>query len=309
MMHDFYTADVFTTRPFQGAQIAVFPHADALKKDEMQRIASELNLSETVFVSARERAARHRRLRIFSPQAEVDFAGHPIIATGHVLASIGDIELDGDYTAMVFEQNHGEVDVHIKTVAGRPEQVQFSMPVSAVTDAFVPMERELADILGLEASELGHDKLQALLSSCGRNYLIVPLRNQAAVRKARFNYRAWSQSSAPSTLAREILLVATTPGQEYADFHARLLGPEIGTAEDPPIGSAMPAFTAYLVRHPHIKHGTYPFTIDRGTESTRRSILNIEMDNRGEDDMTIRVGGPAVLMSQGRLLCGDLAPA
>ncbi len=305
MMQDFYTADVFTTRPFQGAQIAVFPHADALKQDEMQRIAAELNLSETVFVSAGDRAARRRRLRIFSPQAEVDFGGHPIIATGHVLASIGDIELDGDYTAMVFEQNHGEVEVHIKSVAGRPEQVQFSMPVSAVTDAFVPMERELADILGLETAELGHDKLQALLSCCGKNYLIVPLRDYNAVRKARFNYRAWSQSSAPATLAREILLVTTTPGPGRPDFHARLLGPEIGAAEDPPVGSSMPAFTAYLARHPHIKRGTYPFSIDRGTETTRRSVLNIEMDNRGEEELAIRVGGPAVMMSQGRFLFAD----
>lgn len=89
---DFYTAEAFTERPFHGAQIAVFPEAGALSEAQMQRLAAEMNLSETVFVTGRE--GERFFLRVFSPLKEVEFAVHPIIATGHVLASLGLVDLE-----------------------------------------------------------------------------------------------------------------------------------------------------------------------------------------------------------------------
>ncbi|MBF8270315.1 MAG: PhzF family phenazine biosynthesis protein [Gammaproteobacteria bacterium] len=86
-----------------------------------------------------------------------------------------------------------------------------------------------------------------------------------------------------------------------SNFHARLVGPNIGMHEDPPIGSAMAAFTGYLCAHEHIKQGTHTFVIDRGNVTTRRSVLNIEMDHKGEEELTIRVGGPAVMVSAGSM--------
>ena len=98
MKYNYYIADVFTKQIFSGAQIAVFPNAEGLSQQQMQLVARELNLSETVFVFHPDKQTTNRVMRIFSPLSEIDFAGHPIIATAFVLASCGDIQLnDCDY--------------------------------------------------------------------------------------------------------------------------------------------------------------------------------------------------------------------
>lgn len=305
MDYKYYIADVFTNRIFQGAQIAVFPNAKGLEKDMMQRIAKEMNLSETVFVFNENDQENHFYLRTFTPQQELEFGGHPLIATAWVLAKNGDLNLTGEHTPVVFDQNTGSINVHVTTDDGELKLVQFTMPVSAMVDRFVPTDNELAAILSLEISDLESKQLIPMLVSCGKNYLVVPVSNYQTVRKARFNFNAWSGSSAPATLAREILLVTPTSGANMSDFHARIVGPDIGQAEDPPIGTAMPAFTAYLCQHQHITKGTYVFSIDRGTESSRRSELSIEMDNKSENDLVIRVGGPAVLVAEGHINLPD----
>ncbi|RLA40399.1 MAG: PhzF family phenazine biosynthesis protein, partial [Gammaproteobacteria bacterium] len=133
-------------------------------------------------------------------------------------------------------------------------------------------------------------------------YLIVPLTSQQAVRKARFSLDAWSQSSAPAMAAQEIFIFSGRTSNPDTDFHGRLLGPNIGALEDPPIGSAMPCFAGYLGDHEHIREGTYTFAIDRGTPETRRSLLNIEVDYHTGKPSTIRVGGEVVLVSKNTLI-------
>lgn len=305
MDYKYYIADVFTDRIFQGAQIAVFPKAEGLDRDTMQRIAKEMNLSETVFVFNENNEENHYRLRTFTPQQELEFGGHPLIATAWVLTTNGDLKLSGEHTPVVFEQNTGSINVHVTTENDQPKLVQFTMPVSATVDRFVPTDKELAGILSISVKELENKQLNPMLVSSGKNYLIVPISSYQSVRKARFNFRAWSSSSAPATLARELLLVTSSPGMHKSDFHARLVGPDIGQSEDLPIGSAMPAFAAYLCQHQHIKQGTHTFSIDRGMESIRRSELNIEMDNKSDNDLVIRVGGPAVLVAEGQINLPD----
>jgi trans-2,3-dihydro-3-hydroxyanthranilate isomerase len=91
-----------------------------------------------------------------------------------------------------------------------------------------------------------------------------------------------------------------------SDFHARLVGPDIGVNEDPPIASSMPAFAHYLCAQPQVKPGTYTYTVDRGEAATRQSILRVEMDNKKTEELTVRVGGPAVLVSSGRIDLPDV---
>ena len=84
-----------------------------------------------------------------------------------------------------------------------------------------------------------------------------------------------------------------------ADFNVRLFGPRIAIHEDPPVGSAMPAFCAYLCSFEQTRKGTHVFNVDRGDEKSRRSVLNLEMDNKGEESLTVRIGGRAVLVAEG----------
>lgn len=305
MKYQYYIADVFTQQIFGGAQIAVFPHAGGLNKERMQLVARELNLSVTVFIFHRDKQSSKRVMRIFSPQGEIDFAGHPIIAAAFVLAHCGDIQLSEPITPMVFEQSTGEVKVNISAEHGKPSFVQFSRNVKSAVDYFAPSDVELASFLSLQPSELDHKKYTTRLVSCGVPYLIVPVWRYESVRKARFNYSAWSSSAAPQTAAQEILLFSPKTPYADADFNARLLGPRIGIHEDPPVGNAMPAFASYLCSFEFMQKGTYTFAVDRGEPGNRRSVLNLEMDHKGEDTLTIRVGGAAVMVAEGVMTIPD----
>ncbi|MGJ0514865.1 MAG: PhzF family phenazine biosynthesis protein [Methylomicrobium sp.] len=303
MNYQYYIADVFTREVFNGAQIAVFPNADGLGDEQMQKIANELNLWETVFVF--HPGGDLRKLRMFSPKAEVDFAGHPIIAAAYVLGLCGDIVLDDPVTPVVFEQNAGQIDVNITAEQGKPAFVQFTNKVSSIIDRFAPTDEELASVLSIQQSDLDHIKYSARLVACGMPYLVVPVWKYETVRKARFNYAAWSRSAAPQTAAQEILLFAPKTPYSDSDFNLRLLGPHIGHDDDPPVGAAVPAFASYLCSFEHTRKGTHVFAVDRGDANSRRSLLNIEMDHKGKAQLTLRVGGSAVIFAQGTVFLPD----
>jgi len=305
MNYNYYIADVFTRQIFSGAQIAVFPNADGLSNEHMQLLARELNLSETVFVFHPDSESTTRKMRIFSPLGEIDFAGHPIIATAYVLGCCGDINLTEAITHVVFEQNVGPIDVNISANQGNPVFVQFSRKISSIVDRFAPTDEELASFLSIKQSELDHKKYSPRLVSCGVPYLIVPVWSYETVRKAKFNFPAWSQSIAPQTAAQEILLFAPKTPFSDSDFNARLLGPRIGINEDPPVGSAMPAFASYLCSFEHTRKGTHTFAVDRGDAQSRRSVINLEMDHKGQGLLTLRVGGEAVMFAQGTVMLPD----
>jgi len=303
MKYQYYIADVFTRQVFNGAQIAVFPNADGLGDVEMQKIANEMNLWETVFVF--HPGGDLRKLRMFSPKAEVDFAGHPIIATAYVLGLCGDIKLDDPVTPVVFEQNAGPIEVNITAENGKPMFVQFTNKVSSIIDRFAPTDEELATVLSIPQADLDHIKYSARLVACGMPYLVVPVWKYETVRKARFNYAAWSRSAAPQTAAQEILLFAPKTPYSDSDFNLRLLGPHIGHDDDPPVGAAVPAFASYLCSFEQTRKGTHTFAVDRGDENSRRSVINIEMDHKGKAQLTLRVGGSAVIFAEGTVFLPD----
>ena len=306
MNYNYYIADVFTRQIFNGAQIAVFPNADGLSNQQMKLVARELNLTETVFVFHPDSESTTRKMRIFSPLGEINFAGHPIIATAYVLGSCGDIKLTEAITPVVFEQNVGPIDVNISANQGKPFFVQFSRKVSSIVDRFAPSNEEIASFLSIQESELDHKKYYPRLLSCGLPYLIVPVWSYETVRNAKFNYSAWSQSIAPQTAAQEILLFAPKTPFVDSDFNARLLGPRIGIHEDPPIGSAIPAFASYLCSFEHTRKGTHTFAVDRGDALSRRSVLNVEMDHKGLEQLALRIGGEAVMVAEGMMTIPDI---
>ncbi|HIG79641.1 MAG TPA: PhzF family phenazine biosynthesis protein [Cycloclasticus sp.] len=300
MSHTYYTLDVFTDTPFQGAQIAVFPQAEKLDESRLAVIAKELNLSETTFIFPGDSGTF--QLRTFSPRGEIDFAGHPVLAAGRVLAETGQITLSDKNTAVIFKQNSQQLTANITQTDDNTCPVQFTLQSDPVIDRYTPSKQEIAAILSLDEGDIDHSDFQPLLVSCGLPYLVIPVRSQDIVQKACFDEKAWGQSSAPSMAAQEIILFTNKTKTADTNFHARLLGPNISLHEDPPIGSTMPSFTGYLAWHEHIREGTYTFTIDRGTKQTRRSLLNIEMDKHAGRALTLRVEGQSVLISKNSLL-------
>lgn len=299
MKYKFYITDVFTNRIFNGAQVAVFPEADGLNNKQMALVAEELNLFETVFIFHKEGDENIHKMKIFSPRGEMDFAGHPVVAAAFVLASAGLIEVKEPYTPLVFEQNSGLMNVNVTWKDEEPCFVQFSRKVSPTVDYYTPTVGEIAGFLNIDPGHIDDKKYSPRLVSCGFPYLVVPVYYYETLRKAKFDYAAWSQSIAPQTAAQEILLFSAKTPFQNSDFSVRLVGPSIGQNVEPPVGTAMPAFASYLCSFDHLQKGTYTFGVDRGEEKSRCSMINLEMDHKGEDELNLRIGGEAVMMVKG----------
>ncbi|GAB1266980.1 PhzF family phenazine biosynthesis protein [Aurantivibrio infirmus] len=295
----FYTTDVFTDKTFGGAQVAVIPDAETLNKEQMQKIASELNLWSTAFVSGNDGGDNHFSLRLFTPHKEIEFGSHTTIAAAHVLASTDRLKLQKGHTPLKFDHNHGSLDVHVTQTEKDSLFSTLSLVTEPVVDNYVPSNEELAELLSIPSSAIGIKNFQSYLVANQGVYIVVPIRSLKAVYEASFNKQAWNQSLAPNTLAQQIILFSQETETAGSDFHLRLLGPLIDEANDPPIGSAIPAFSAFLCAHKHVKKGTYSFIAERGLKQKRQSLLHVEIDNKQIDTLTLRIGGTAVLVCEG----------
>jgi len=301
MNYKYYIADIFTRKPFNGAQVAVFPEAEGLNNQQMLLVARELNLTETVFLFQGNDNKASWKMKIFTPLRELDYAGHPIIAAAYILASIGKISKQEPFSSLEFKQNAGAMDISVSWKDGAPIFVQYANDVKSTVDYYTPTEAEIAGFLGFDRAHIDQKNYRVRLVSAGYPYLVVPLFYYETVRKARFNYSAWSQSNAPQTGAQEILLFSPKTPNPDSEFALRLVGPNIGLRDDPPVGTALSAFSAYLCSFDHLQMGTYAYAVERGEEKTRRSVINLEMDHKGEDVLPLRIGGEAVMMVEGSM--------
>ena len=298
-MNHYYIVDVFTDKAFNGAQIAVFPDALELNEAQMQLIARELNFSDTVFVLPQRDS--NFELKVFSPSKPRKFSGHATLAAAYVLGKFSLAPLTKAHTTVTMDQ-HGALTQVVISKKDKDELfIQFSRKSNPVVDRYVPSNEAIAAALSLEERDISKTPYNTLLVSCDQPFLVVPITSFEAVRKAQFNFKLWSSTVAPISAANEILLFSTKSDTKSSNFHGRLVGPQIGIDEDPPIGAAMPAFTGFLNAQGHVRPGTYSFVIDRGTNATRKSVLTVEMVNQKGKENEIRVGGPAVLVGEGKI--------
>jgi len=302
--YTYYTVDVFTEQPFNGVPLPVFSNATGLSDGQMQKISTELNANSTIFLLPADKHGCHN-IRVFSRAKELPSSVHAIQAASYVLAqtSVPLIEKHTRITLASTMKGHEQIisSYVSKSKNGEIGIIQQTYDTHAAIDYYTPTTEELAAMLSLNPADIGFDHYRPLIVSCGTPYLIVPIMSYTAIREAKFNEAAWSNSSAPSSLAQEIFLFANNTDDNPADFHARLLGPAIAHSEDPPIGGAIPPFASHICHHPHIQAGTHIFGIQRGDNEGRQSLFYIEMDNNKTKDLTIRVGGYAVLMGEGSI--------
>jgi trans-2,3-dihydro-3-hydroxyanthranilate isomerase len=224
--HAYVTLDVFTDRLFGGNQLAVFPNGSAIREDIYQDIAREFNFSETVFVLPARSAAHARRLRIFTPNNELPFAGHPTVGTAHALAALGEIALTGDETRIVLEEGVGPIPVTIRARAGVPVFAQLSVAKLPEVVAPAPSREVLADVLSLAPDEILGAADAPEIISCGVPFLFVPVRDRDAVRRARVRIDAWERSLAGTT-GEMMFVFARDPERPDSDIRARMFAPNI----------------------------------------------------------------------------------
>ena len=299
MKFRFVTADVFTSVPFGGNQLAVLPDARGLDDEQMLNVTREFNFSETVFVFPPERG-HTRKLRIWTPAGEIPFAGHPTVGAAHVLAAIGDVPLNGGETHIVFEENVGPVPVMIRAHNGQPVFAQLTAAKLPEVGPPAPARETLADILSLEAKDLIGAQWAPQAVSCGLPFLLVPLRDRDAVGRSRIRLDHWERTLG-SAWARDIMVFSRDPEREGSDIRARMYGPGVSVPEDPATGSACAALGGYLAARDTTTDGTLRWVVEQGFEMGRPSILEIEVDKRNGAVTAVRVGGASVVMSEGTM--------
>ena len=299
MRHRFLTADVFTDRVFGGNPLAVLPDARGIGGADMQKVAREFNLSETVFVLPPERPGNARRLRIFTPARELPFAGHPTVGTALVLAWIGEIDLSGEATEIVLEEGAGLVPVTIRASGGRADFAQLVAP-NAPEIRPAPEAPEVAALLSLDPSDLRLDAGLPRACSCGLPFLIVELRDAAALGRARLDRAPWQRLLADAW-AKAVYVFTRDAAAAGADFRARAFAPAAGIEEDPATGSAAAALGGWLGTREAMGDGHHRYVIAQGLEMGRPSRLEVEAERREGALAAVRVGGGAVPVAEGTI--------
>jgi len=272
----YVVADVFTETPLAGNPVAVFTDARALEGEEMQRLARELNLSESVFVLQAE-AGGHARIRIFTPGIEMKFAGHPTLGTAFVLGGpmqLAEIRLE---TGMGIVPVRLERD-HDRIVFGRMEQPLPSWePYSE--------EAALLSAIGVTRSELPVE-----LYDNGARHVYVALASPEDVARLRPDLSALADLPA-------VLGISCFAG-EGSRWKTRMFAPAGGVSEDPATGSAAGPLAVHLARHGRIGFGE-EIEISQGAEIGRPSTLYARAEGSAEQLDRVEVGGSAVVVARG----------
>ncbi len=302
----FLTADVFTSVPFSGNQLAIVFGAEGLPTETLQAITREFNYAETTFVFAPEDPSHTRRVRIFTPELEVPFAGHPTIGTAHALVASGEVRATGDEITVVLGENVGPVPVRVRLEAGAPVHAQLTTAQLPETRAAALSMAQLADVLSLSESDFVGGAHAPAGVSCGLPFLIVPLTSVDAVRRARVRIDAWTSHLASEWAAWPMIFAMTQGEDESAmpthvrgcDVRARVFVPASTVPEDPATGSANACLAAYLAERTP-RDGVVTWEVAQGIEMGRPSRLSIEASKRGGVIDAVRVGGATVMISEG----------
>lgn len=291
--------DVFTDRPLAGNPLAVVLDSDGLDDSRMQAIAAEFNLSETVFVAAATNPVHSAAVRIFTPARELPFAGHPTVGTAVLLgldraaSGMGNGEM-----VMVLEEKVGPVRCGVSLRSDRLGHAIFDLPKLPAEAGEAPGKDALAAALNLISAEIGFENHQASIFDAGVPYTFVPVRNLAAIGKAKANHAAWQAAFGKGGAAFLYCREVTESGRH---FHARMFAPELGIAEDPATGSAAAAFAGVIAKFDQPPGGSHRYVIEQGFEMGRPSLIGLEVDMDGGTVVEGRIGGDAVVVARGML--------
>ena len=295
--YKFFTCDVFTNTRFSGNQLAVVPEAEGLTGDQMQKIAKEFNFSETTFVLKSELNV-NRKVRIFTPNEELPFAGHPNIGTACVLALDKDVKDIVAPVNVLFEELAGVVEIQISQDDNEILFCELKAPEKFSLGAKVPSS-QLAKVLSLEESEIDASIHVPMEASVGLKFLFINISSMQALRKIRVDLARLSKLSSYG--------ISTNLHCYYLDnekncINARMFAPDLGVREDPATGSANCALVGLLAHHRQCNSGMFSWNINQGIEMGRPSQLFARASKIDGKVADVWIGGNSVLVSEGRIL-------
>ncbi len=292
--------DVFTDRPLAGNPLAVVLDAEGLSSAQMQAIAGEFNLSETVFVLPPRDPVHAARLRIFTPAAELPFAGHPTIGAACLIAQLRAPDMIGPAPLrLVLEEEIGPVVCEVFRARGAL-RAEFVAPRLPEIHLAAPLDSaRLAAALGLAAGDIGFDGHVPCIASAGVAFGFVPVSGLAALNRAAPDLAALA---AALPLPRPaVALYARETSDTASHVQVRVFVPGLGVAEDPATGSAAAAFAAVARKFETPDDGEHALVIEQGFQMGRPSqiVLSLRVEQGALSE--VRVGGASVIVGEGVL--------
>jgi trans-2,3-dihydro-3-hydroxyanthranilate isomerase len=307
----YHLLDVFTERPLAGNPLAVVPDADGLDAAQMQAIAREFNLSETVFVIAPADPVHTARLRIFTPAQELPFAGHPTIGAACLIAQLRAPDMLGRQPLrLVLEEQVGAVVCEVLRWQGSM-RASFVAPKQPELTGALADRAAVAVALGLDEAEIGFDRHEPVLASAGLPFAFIPVRSLAALNRIAPDF---SRFAAAFQLERPAAFIYTRETADPANHvqarvlvhspskDGRLATPYgLGVHEDPATGSAACAFAAVAVQFERPEDGEHTIVIEQGFAMGRPSQIALTMQVSDGALVETSVGGACVKIGEGFL--------
>ena len=294
----FVTLDVFTTEALKGNPLAVVLECDGLDDARMQAIAAEFNLSETVFLAPPADPHARARMRIFTPEAELPFAGHPTVGTA-VLLALNEQQSSGFSGPQIFalEQAAGTVTCFAEPTGDGQGRARFHAPalpriIHAAADAFAA-----AEALGLEARDIGFGVHAPSAWGVAKGFAMAPVGSVETLSRIVPSARAIRAI----TPADHAAIFAYARVDEGLTFRARMFAPGLGIVEDPATGSAVASFAGALMQFEPLGDGVHDVVILQGVEMGRSSRIEMQMTIQSGRLVGVEIGGAAVVVSEGTL--------
>ena len=290
MKRSFQTVDVFTDRKFGGNPLAVVLDAEGLTTEQMQAIAAEFNLAETTFVLPPQDPAHTAHVRIFTPKAELPFAGHPNVGTAFVLARMG---RGGD--RLVFEEIAGLVPLDVTREDGVVVATRLAAPQPLTLIETVAREI-VASAVGLAAGDIVGEPVVA---ATGTKFLFAEVTSRAVLGRALYNVEVFRKHLPMERTVGVHLYVAAA--EDGVDVHTRMFAPLFGVPEDPATGAANVTLIGLLAHYDPRTDLTLDKTIGQGFDMGRPSLLQASAEKKAGTVVATHIGGRCVPMLSGTI--------
>lgn len=286
----FYIVDVFAEEKFAGNQLAVFRSGATLTSEQMQSIAREMHFSETTFIISEEKRRGGYDVRIFTPEAEVPFAGHPTLGTAHIIRH----EIANDLTSrVILNLKVGPIPVTFHEEQNgtigwmKQAKPEFGKNIDA---------NLIADVLRLRPSEIDeHFPLEEVSTSLP--HIIVPLKTLLSLKRAHVNKEKYF-NLIKNTWAKPILIFCPESHQGLDNISVRMFADCYGISEDPATGSGNGCLAAYLVKYRYWGKNEINIRSEQGYEINRPSLLYLKAQEiNGQID--VYVGGKSITIAEG----------
>lgn len=286
----FYIVDVFAESKYEGNQLAVIVGNDTIPTEVMQKIAKEMNYSETVFITSVEDFS----IRIFTPEVEIPFAGHPTIGTAFIFR---EEFIKKKVKTILMNLKIGQIAILFKYRGDLLSEIWMEHKEPTFHGFFSP--ELLAEIINLNEDDID-DRFKIQEVSTGVPTIIVPLKSLAAIQKANINKKKYYELI-KSTQAKSILIFSPETYNEENDLNVRFFADYLGVPEDPATGSANGCLAAYLVKHDYFNKNNINVRVEQGYEIGRRSLLLLRAEKK-EGKYYVAVGGKVIMVAKGKLV-------